>query len=233
MLLLIVFLFQASAFAVDPTGFSDVSKDAWYAQAVAQAAERNLVNGVGDNCFAPNATMTRAMVAAILWRYEGEEKIIDKKPKDYDFCDLSDEAWYYDPALWTIDRGMINVYKIYFTDPTGSPFTYFYIFEGNAAITREEMATVLSRYVDYKEIDTSQQAALDTFLDADLVSDWAVENVAWCVAAGIMEGSETAEGERYLNPQDEITRAEASAMMIRLFEKVIEATPEADNPENA
>ncbi len=231
----VVLMFQIPSYATEDVHFSDVNENAWYAEAVSKAAKRGLINGVGDNLFAPEGTMTRAMAATILWRYEGKPKPQNEIAPVLYFVDLPayvnidydlpedqwTKAWYNDGAIWTAENGIVHGVPISGIE-SDMPTGYSVFFAAEKLITREQMATMLCRYVDYKGIDHSQQAALDVFADADSISDWAVESVAWCVAAGIMEGSERAEGERDLKPKDEITRAEATAMMLRLFENVIE-----------
>ena len=57
-----------SAAAESKTGFTDVSVDSYYAQAVAWAVENGITTGVGGGRFDPNATCTRAQIAAFLAR---------------------------------------------------------------------------------------------------------------------------------------------------------------------
>ena len=60
---------------VEPSGlpFVDVSANAWYYETVKAAYEAGLMNGVTDTEFAPNATLTRAMIWTILARASGVE----------------------------------------------------------------------------------------------------------------------------------------------------------------
>ena len=53
--------------AVEDTGFSDVDAGAWYAEAVAYCRESGLMAGVGGGRFAPDSTLTRAMLVTVLW----------------------------------------------------------------------------------------------------------------------------------------------------------------------
>ena len=57
-----------SAAAESKTGFTDVSVDSYYAQAVAWAVENGITTGVGGGRFDPNATCTRAQIATFLAR---------------------------------------------------------------------------------------------------------------------------------------------------------------------
>ncbi len=209
-LLCLLILLQASVFAAGDTGFMDVPKNAWYAENIEKAVELGLFNGVDSNRFAPEAYLTRGMVATILWRYDGSPKTENLTPADFGFTDLAEEDWYYDGALWAVEQGIF----------TGFQVEDSYLFKATAPITREQMATVLCRYIDYKGFETQSYPSVTIkgrFVDEDLISDWALYGMSWCldVHNGIMEG--TGSGNyRYLKPQDEITRAEAATMMVRL-----------------
>lgn len=49
--------------------FTDVADGAWYAKAVNWAAEKHVVEGVGDGLFQPDVKVTREQMALIIWRY--------------------------------------------------------------------------------------------------------------------------------------------------------------------
>ena len=55
------------------TRFVDVADNAWYAEAVNYVADKGMMNGIGENKFAPNATTTRAMLMTVLARYAGQD----------------------------------------------------------------------------------------------------------------------------------------------------------------
>ena len=55
------------------SGFSDVSSDAYYADAVAWAVQQNITSGTGNGQFSPDADCTRAQIVTFLYRYMGEE----------------------------------------------------------------------------------------------------------------------------------------------------------------
>ena len=54
--------------AGSPANFTDVSADAYYAQAVAWAVEHGITSGVGGGRFDPTGACTRAQIAAFLYR---------------------------------------------------------------------------------------------------------------------------------------------------------------------
>lgn len=51
--------------------FTDVADDTWYTKAVIWAANNGIVNGVAKNTFAPDDSITREQIAAMLYRYAG------------------------------------------------------------------------------------------------------------------------------------------------------------------
>ena len=55
------------------THFVDVEDNAWYAEAVHYVADKGMMNGIGENKFAPNATTTRGMLMTVLARYAGQD----------------------------------------------------------------------------------------------------------------------------------------------------------------
>ena len=85
-------------------------------------------------------------------------------------------------------------------------------------ITREQVATILYRYAaDYKKMDLSKSKVagdLSKFEDADSVSEWAKEALAWANGAGVITGKDN--GTR-IDPQGNASRAECAAMIQRFI----------------
>lgn len=59
--------------------FTDVSENHWAAADIQYAAERGLFNGTSDTTFAPNANMSRAMLATVLYRYAGSPAVVHRR----------------------------------------------------------------------------------------------------------------------------------------------------------
>lgn len=197
----------------DRSPFADVATDAWYVEAVRYAFDEQLMLGVGENRFAPEDAVTRAMVVTPLWRREGSE-VVDK---DYaqPFSDVSG-AWYTEPVTWAISKEIVKGYPIPFT---GMPTGVFYYFAPEQNVTREELAAFLCRYAAAIGMDTSARADLSGFADQGTVSDWAKEAIEWCVAVKIMDGM-TENGAQILQPQGTATRAQFAAMLMRFMENI-------------
>lgn len=74
--------------AAENTGFSDVAPDAWYAEAVVYCRDHGIMSGTSETAFVPNTSMTRAMLAAVLYRMAGEPAVSAANP----FTDAADDA---------------------------------------------------------------------------------------------------------------------------------------------
>lgn len=171
--------------------FTDVAEGAWYYEDTAYAFTNGLITGVTATTFAPNATTSRAMLVTILWRMEGSPESAAAK-----FTDLKAD-WYRAAVGWASANGIVEGYD------DGS-------FRPDDAITREQFATVLCRYAEFKGRDVSPAMGTAGYEDAGSVSSYASAAMTWAVSAGIIDGS----GGR-LDPQGGATRAQAAAMLHR------------------
>lgn len=179
--------------------FDDVPADAWFAEAVQYVYEHDLMTGVSENLFAPNAQMNRAMVAQILFNVE--------KPADTEapaaFRDVAADQWYAKAVNWAVWQGYMSGYG------AGS-------FGPNDALTREQLVTVLWRYSGSPVMGDSSM--LNTFSDAAMTSDYAQQAMTWAYAQGVISGN--ADGT--LNPQGTATRAEVATILMRFYENMAE-----------
>ena len=90
MALALVLSLNLTAFAaVEDTGFSDVAADAWYADAVEYVRDSGLMSGTSATTFAPEGTMTHAMLATTLYRAAGSPAVSGSDS----FTDTADGAW--------------------------------------------------------------------------------------------------------------------------------------------
>ncbi len=167
--------------------FSDVEEDAWYYDYVMNAAKAELIIGFEDGTFAPEANMTRAEWAMILYRAVGSPSA---EGLENPFNDLVDE-WYQDAIIYLA--------SIKVTNGIGDGK-----FDPNAAITREQMVTMLYRLSGETEKPADNRA---TFDDGDLINDWAIDAMNWAIGVKIIEGHEE---NNNLEPQGLATRAQAS-----------------------
>ena len=185
-------------FAEAPLPFPDVTEGDWFYDAVRYAYETGLMDGVGDNLFAPNSQTTRAQLVTILYRLAGEPE----PGGDSGFSDVAAGTWYTDAVVWAAENGIVNGT----TDTTFAP---------GEDITREQLVTVLYRYAESKGYDVSASADLSGYPDAGQVQDYAQPAMAWAVAEGIVEGVDG-----NLNPAGNATRAQIATILMRFCEGI-------------
>ena len=109
--------------------FTDVAKNAFYADAVAWAVNNGITTGTSATTFSPNAACTRAQVVTFLWRAAGSPA---PKSSSMPFADVAANAYYHDAVLWAVENGI--------TTGTGADS-----FSPDAACTREQIVTFLWR----------------------------------------------------------------------------------------
>lgn len=85
--------------------FTDVSKDAYYYDAVLWAVEQGITNGTSATTFSPDATVTRGQTAAFLWRVAKQPQV-DQTAKP--FADVTQNAYYYNAVLWAVAKEITN-----------------------------------------------------------------------------------------------------------------------------
>ncbi len=178
--------------------FDDVEEPDWFYGAVKYVEETGLFRGVTETTFAPDASLTRAMLVTVLWRAEGQPVV------NYlmTFTDVDAGAYYGEAVRWAASEGIVKGYS----DEAFTP---------DNLITREQFAAIMQRYAEYKGIETSEIDDLSQFTDAGDVSGWALGNMQWAVGTGLITGR----NDGSLDPQGSTTRAEAAAILQRFLEK--------------
>ena len=174
--------------------FTDLDKGAWYYEAVSDVVDQGLMNGVSATSFAPGQTVSRAMLATVLYRMSGETWEGDPAG----FPDVEPNTWYSAAADWANAVGVVKGYD------TG-------LFGVNDDVTREQLVTMLYRYWLHLGGDGSAQADLTAFADGGSVSEYARPAMAWAVAQGLIQGRPGG----LLAPAESTTRAELCTILVR------------------
>ena len=185
--------------------FTDVVAGTWYYGAAAYAYNNGLFAGMTPTTFAPNATMTRAMLVSVLWRLAGAPA--PKAPNT--FVDVPDGAWYTDAVTWAAENGVVSGIGGSRFDPSGF-------------VTREQTAEILYNYAHSKGYDVSARADLTAFPDAGSVSGWAENALSWANAAGLINGT-VRDGQTILDPQGSASRAQVAMILMNYVEHVVNA----------
>ena len=173
--------------------FSDVSDSDWFYDPVVWIYNEGLMTGTSATTFEPNTSTTRAMIVAMLARLEGVESA-----ESADFADVAANDWYATAVNWAASEGIVGG----FGDGTFRP---------NAPITREQMASILYRYAEYKGLDVSARTDLSHYSDQPSV--WAEDVLSWAVAEGLLTGVTNDQ----LQPQGNATRAQVAAILQRFL----------------
>ena len=179
--------------------FKDVKANDWFYTNVQYVVENKLMNGVAEDKFAPNDTLTRAMLVTVLYRNEGEPAVNKSIP----FADVDMGAWYANAVSWAKQNGIVNGV----TENEFAP---------DSNITREQIATIMFRYAQYKGYDVSvgENTNILSYDDFDSISEYAIAAMQYACGSGLMKGKTAST----LNPKDNATRAEIAAVLYRFIE---------------
>lgn len=185
--------------------FSDVSAEDWFYGAVGYVCAAGIMEGNGG-AFHPMETVTRGMIAAMLYRLEGEP---ETEPSQTAFIDVAQDAYYARAVSWAQTSGVMNGYG------EGR-------FGPEDPVTREQLAAILFRYTGYRggEAQEAEAAELAAYTDSASVSHWARSAMTWAVGAGIINGR----GENALDPSGSAARVEAAAIFQRAVQHMQQHT---------
>ena len=183
--------------------FTDVAADAWYAPAVSYVTEEGIMNGTGEAVFSPDMTVTRGMVYQTLYNMAGRPAVAEAAT----FHDVAGK-WYADAAAWAEDEGL--------TAGTGQG-----AFDGERAMTRQELGKVFADYADAQGAHAAN-ADLSAYTDAASVADWARDGVERAVALGLLSGNQNR-----LSPAGTAQRSELAQLLMNFGALSFESPAEA------
>ena len=163
------------------------------------------INGLSATTVDPSGTCTRAQLVCILYRIQGEPKVVEgyelaklRAP----FDDVPRGQWYTNAILWAKLTGIVNGTSATTFDPSGQ-------------ITREQLAAILYRYTaKYAPDATGNAASLADYPDAGSVSAYARDAMAWAVGNGLIKGLPHGKTD-YLEPGGSTTRAQVATILMR------------------
>jgi len=173
----------------------------WAADAVHRLGSLLIMKGIDSDRFAPQASITRAELTALIVRALG---LPTATAGQAGFADVDGSRWYAASLAIAAREGLVQ------GDASGD-------FHPDAPVTRQEAAALMVRGLRWAGIaaDPGASDVLDTFADAHRIAPWARSSVADAVSAGLLQGDPAGR----LRPQGDITRAEAAVMLVRLLEQ--------------
>ena len=177
--------------------FGDVKKKDWFYFSVKFAYDFGLMKGTTEMEFSPDSFVTRAMFVMILYRMEKEPQAGDSV-----FVDVEIGGYYGKAIAWANANGIVSgVSKDRFAP--------------NDPITREQMATILYRYADFKGYDVESNGNT-AYTDSASISGYARNAVSWAAANMLMKGNDDGS----FLPNANTTRAQAAAVFTRMIENL-------------
>lgn len=178
--------------------FDDVKEGDWYYDSVAYVYDAGIMTGLRERVFGPADALNRAQFAVVLYRMENEPEVAFDAEA---FVDVAEDTFYSKAVMWANESGIMTGY--------GNSEK----FGPSDKITREQMATAMCRYAVYKNYDNDKTVELTQFKDAEQVSEFAADAMKWCVANGIIKGTQ----DQCLEPQEDVLRAQCAAIIERFL----------------
>jgi len=179
--------------------FNDINNH-WAANYIHFVTARDIAGGTGDGAFSPDAIVNRALFAYELAKLDGADL---SKYKISSFGDVPNNAWYMAAVEWAAENGIIH-------GVGGNQFA------PNANVTREQMAAMFYRYINYKKYDLKAAAEKNIFADDHKINGWAKESVENIQIMGIINGKPN----NLFDPQGIATRGEIAAIFTRFIDAV-------------
>lgn len=180
--------------------YSDVSSSNWAYDYVQELSFRGIVNGISDNKFGANQPTTRAEFVTLLARALG---LADSASTASKFKDVKAGSWYADAVGAAVQAGIV-------TGITADSF------QPDKRISREEMAVLIIRALEYKQGTPIAESDGVSYKDAGKISAWAQDAIDKANALGIMTGRENGQ----FAPQANATRLESAKVIYEILEQL-------------
>ena len=193
-LVMLASIFVLGTTAAEVSPYKDVKTSRWSYADIMYVTEKGLMNGTTADKFAPAETMTRAMVVTVLYRMEGSPSVEYKAA----FSDVKKDKWFTDAVIWASQKQIVN----------GMGDGKFAPGDG---ITREQLAAIIMRYSEYKDIITDARADITGYADYKRVHDYARDALSWANAIGLITGVT----DTTLSPRTGATREQFAAILHR------------------
>ncbi len=200
LLVIIMLITSSSAFANHYPSFHDLDNSHWAHPAVMTMVSNGILAGYPDGSFKPNKVISRAEFAKVMVNALGLEKKPEKKLR---FKDVPADNW---------AASYIEIARDYLTGYQINSETFY---KPNRPALREDIAVALVKALNYPP---SAAEPLNVFADANEISEKLKPYIATAVNKKLFNGYER-DGKKYLNPKGELTRAEASQLLLNIIKK--------------
>lgn len=178
--------------------YTDLSTGDWFYEPVSYLSRAGLMTGTAEGVFAPHKTMSRAMLATVLYRLEDSPVTQGKLT----YKDTKEGLWYSQALVWASQKGIIQGYSQSRFGP-------------HDPLSRQDLVTMLMRYAQIKEEDTSKEKDLSDYEDAGQISAYALDAFSWAYGQDLIQGT----GPKTLSPRAEASRAQVATLLMRYMDR--------------
>ena len=173
----------------------------WAQTPIEYLASRRIIQGMTEESFAPNGTITRAQFVTLLAGMAGADLNQYSLSR---FNDVKDNAWYKGAVVWAAENGIVQGLQA----ADGS-----FWFNPNQNISRQDMAVVMMRYLAWAKEPAKETTKAIAFKDGSAIASYAKESVATMQKAGLINGRTTPDNQTVFDPAGKLTRAEAAQIL--------------------
>lgn len=180
--------------------FTDLVQDSWYYNAARFCYENGYLSGTSDTTFSPSQATTRAMLVTILASMAHAD--LSGYSNASSFGDVETGKWYSAAVEWAYQNGIAAGYA-------GN-------FNVKNKLTREQLAVFMRAFAEYDGESTGiddPAELLSAYRDADEISAWAAEAVAWAIDRGLISGTSSDS----VSPGSTATRAQISVIIMKYY----------------
>jgi hypothetical protein len=193
--------FDESSIATGVKVFADIQRH-WAQKDIEQLVSKRIIDGMSDQTFQPDNSMTRAQLVTIL------KKALDLQSQatTKSFTDVAADSWYRDA-----------VYAAYEAKIVGG--TSDNTFEPEANVTREQLAVMMvNAYLNVtgKKLSDVVAAQPVNYADESSISNWAKPYVMAAKALGLLNGID----DTHFAPAQNSTRAQVATVVVRMLKQI-------------
>jgi len=192
-----------SMLTLAPLPFTDVAGH-WALQngSIEFVWRQGIMVGTSATIFEPETNFNREQAVGILFRMYHGRSANASDPRTTPFTDVSAGAWYAPYINWAFRQSLVTG-----TNPT--------TFGTGDSITRQDFATLMHRFANFMEIDTSVPGGFTPpFPDAYTIGPWAEDAMTWAVYTRLFTGTD----QNLLLPWGTANRAEAATILMRYIQ---------------
>lgn len=173
----------------------------WAQTPIEYLASRRIIQGMTEESFAPDGTITRAQFVTLLAGMAGADL---SQYSLSQFNDVKDNSWYKGAVAWAAENGIVQGQQA----ADGS-----FWFNPNQNISRQDMAVVMMRYLAWAKEPVKETTKAIAFKDGSAIASYATESVATMQKAGLINGRTTSDNQTVFDPAGKLTRAEAAQIL--------------------